>query len=256
MTMLGWRADILILLAVLTVTFLLLVAFNRFWPSVRRSAHNELIGWQLTTLGTIYAVIMGFMLFTVWNDFSAAALTVESEASAARNLFRLAAGIPQPQRSEIERQTQLYVRAVIEHDWPDMELGRVPETSHRINQSLWRTLLSVKELTPAQAIAQDHALSALGELTLHRQTRLLENVSSLPAILWCVLLAGGVLTVLSVTMFGATDLKMHTLQLFSITTLITLIVLAIADLDRPFGGWVHVSEYAFQRAEQNLTAPD
>jgi hypothetical protein len=145
------------------------------------------------------------------------------------------------------------VRAVIDHDWPDMEHGRVPEASHTVNETLWRTLLSVKELNPAQAIAQDHALSALGELTLHRRTRLLENVSSLPAILWCVLLVGGALTILSVTMFGATDVKMHTVQLFSITTLITLIVLAIADLDRPFAGWVHVSEYAFQRAEQNLT---
>jgi hypothetical protein len=254
--MLGWRADILILVAVLIITFLLLVAFNRFWPVAHRSSHNELIGWQLGTLGTIYAVIMGFMLFTVWSNFSAAGLNVELEASAARNLFRIAEGLPQPERPQIEQLTRQYVRAVIEHDWPEMEHGEMPETSHRINQSLWRALLSVKELTTAQAVAQDHALSMLGELTVHRRTRLLATVSSLPGILWCVLLVGGVLTVVSVTMFGATDVRLHTIQLFSITTVVTLIVLAIADLDRPFQGWVHVSEYAFQRAEQNLTEPD
>jgi hypothetical protein len=57
-------------------------------------------------------------------------------------------------------------------------------------------------------------------------------------------------------MFGATDIRLHTLQLFSLTILITLIVLAIADLDRPFAGWVHVSEYSFLRAEQNLSEID
>jgi Protein of unknown function (DUF4239) len=256
MTMLGWRADILVLLVILTATFLLLLALNRFWPVARRSMHNELIGWQLGTLGTIYAVILGFMLFTVWSNFSAAGLNVEMEANAARNLFRIAEGMPQPQREQIERLTRQYVKAVIEDDWPQMEHGEVPEISHGINQKLWRTLMSTKEVTAAQSIAEDHALAALSELTEHRRTRLLQNVSSLPGILWCVLLVGGGLTVVSVTMFGAADVRLHTIQLFSLTILITLIVLAIADLDRPFQGWVHVSEYSFQRAEQNLTELD
>ena len=51
-------------------------------------------------------------------------------------------------------------------------------------------------------------------------------------------------------------MRLHTIQLFSLTILITLIVLAIADLDRPFQGWVHISEYPFQRAQQNLTEVD
>jgi Protein of unknown function (DUF4239) len=256
MTMLGWGADILVLLAILIATFLLLVSLNRFWPVAQRSTHNELIGWQLGTLGTIYAVIMGFMLFTVWSNFSAAGLNVELEANAARDLFRIAEGMPQPQREQIEQLTRQYVRAVIEHDWPQMEHGEMPEISHRINEKLWRALLSTKEVTAAQSVAEDHALTALSELTAHRRTRFLNNVSSLPGILWCVLLVGGVLTVGSVTMFGAADVRLHTIQLFCLTILITLIVLAIADLDRPFQGWVHISEYSFQRAEQNLTELD
>src|SRR5512140_3124652 len=128
--MLGWRADILILFSVLTSTYLLLLALNRFWPVAQRSTHNELIGWQLGTLGTTYAVIMGFMLFTVWSNFSAAELNVEMEANAARNVFRLAEGLPQPQRSQLEHQIRHYIQAVIEHDWHEMAGGRTPEISH------------------------------------------------------------------------------------------------------------------------------
>jgi Protein of unknown function (DUF4239) len=254
--MLSWWGDILVLMAVLSATFGLLLTLNHFWPTAHRSSHNELIGWQLGTLGTVYAVIMGFMLFTVWSDFSTAGLNVEMEASAARNLFRIAEGLPQPQRAQVEQLTRQYVHAVIEQDWPEMDRGQVPEASHIVNQKLWRTVLSAKNLSVSESIADDHALSALGELTAHRQTRLRDNVRSLPGILWCVLLVGGALTVVSVTMFGATDIRLHTIQLFSLTILITLIVLAIADLDRPFAGWVHISEGAFLRAEQNLTELD
>jgi hypothetical protein len=37
---------------------------NRVWPWEKRRPYNELIGWQITVLGTTYAVILGFMLYT------------------------------------------------------------------------------------------------------------------------------------------------------------------------------------------------
>jgi hypothetical protein len=37
------------------------LGLNRIWPVAHRTSHNELIGWQLGILGTLYAVIMGFM---------------------------------------------------------------------------------------------------------------------------------------------------------------------------------------------------
>jgi NADH:ubiquinone oxidoreductase subunit 5 (subunit L)/multisubunit Na+/H+ antiporter MnhA subunit len=104
--------------------------------------------------------------------------------------------------------------------------------------------------------AADHALSELSELTLHRRTRLLQSVSSLPGVFWAVLLAGGVLTVVSTSMFASAKPKMHTFLVFSTTLLITLMMLAIADVDRPFRGWVHVNNYAFVRAQEYMREID
>jgi hypothetical protein len=87
---------------------------------------------------------------------------------------------------------------------------------------------------------------------MHRRTRLLQSTYRLPAIFWCVLLVGGVLTVISVSMFGSANRRVHTLQVMSLTLLVTLVMLAIADVDRPFQGWVCISNYAFQRAQQTM----
>ncbi len=246
-----WQ-NILILIIVMTASMLFMVGLNRVWPVENRHTQNDLIGWQLSVLGTTYAVILGFMIYTSWTDFGEAELNVDLEANALRNVFRLAEGLPSEQRSRLEMQARAYADAVVNRDWPTMARGEIPEDSHEINESMWRTLMSVKAASPSEITAEDHALSELSTLTQHRRARLLQSSGGLPSIFWCVLLVGGMLTLVSVSMFGSANPRLHSLQVFSSTLLVTLVMLAIADVNRPFQGWVHVSSYPFQRAQQNM----
>ena len=253
--MLSLAQDVLITLLVTGGALGFTMVLNRLWPVQRRRMHEEQVGWQLNVLGTTYAVILGFMLYTEWTNFTAAKLNVDLEANALRNVFQLASGLPAPQAAQLEAQARAYVDAALTRDWPDMWAGRPPEATHTINQSMWRTLMALGSLTPAQALVTDHALTQLSALTLHRRTRLLHSASQLPAIFWWLLLVGGFLTIVAVAMFGSQNLRIHTFQVGSLTLLVTLVMLAIADLDRPFQGWVHIEPAAFARAQSELTAP-
>lgn len=250
--MLSLAQDVVILVVTMIVSLAFMAILNRVWPFEKRRSQNDLIGWQLSVLGTTYAVILGFMLYTVWTNFGAATLNSDLEASALRNVYRLAEGLPPDQRQRLEGEAQAYAAAVLSEDWPAMERGELPEQSHVVNQEMWRTLMSVKGASASEITAEDHAISELSDLTGRRRTRLLQSVYRLPGIFWCVLLVGGVLTLVSVIMFGSSNPRLHALQVFSLTLLITLAMLAIADVDRPFRGWVRVSNYAFQRAQQNM----
>ena len=247
----AWENIIIIVLTV-AASLLFMWGLNRMWPWEKRHAHNDLIGWQLSILGTTYAVILGFMLYTVWTNFGTAELNAENEANALGNVYRLAQGLPNPQRGQIEALGRAYAEAVINEDWPQMEAGLVPEASHKVNQDMWKTLMSVKIASPAEILAEDHALSELSELTEHRRIRLLQNASRLPAVLWCVLIIGGVVTVASASMFGSANTSLHALQVFVFSLLIVLALVAVADIDRPFQGTVHVSDYAFRRARHSM----
>jgi hypothetical protein len=250
--MLTLTENIVILIVAMVGSCLFLAVLNRMWAVPMRRAQNDLIGWQLSVLGTTYAVILGFMLYTAWTNFGAAELNAELEASALRNVFRLAEGLPQPQRAPLEILARAYADAAVDQDWPVMARGQIPEQTHEINERMWRTLMSVKTASAAEITAEDHALSELSSLTEHRRTRLLQSVSRLPTIFWGVLVIGGLLTLISASMFGSASFRLHALQVFSLTLLIVLGLLAIADVNRPFQGWVHVSDYAFQRAQQNM----
>jgi hypothetical protein len=250
--MLTRTENILIVIVMMVGSMLFMTVLNRIWPREKRREHNDLIGWQLGILGTTYAVILGFMLYTVWTAFGEAGTNVNLEANALRNVYRLAEGLPHDQRVMLEQQARAYADAVVERDWPEMARDRIPEESHRINQAMWRTLMSVKVATPSEITAEDHALYELSALTEHRRTRLLQSTYQLPTIFWCVLLVGGAVTIISASMFGSINARLHSLQVFCFTLLITLVLLAIADVNLPFRGWVHVSNFAFTRAQQNM----
>jgi hypothetical protein len=244
--------NILIALLAVAASLLFMVVLNRLWPRERRSEHNDLIGWQLGILGTTYAVILGFMLYTVWTNFGEANLNADLEANSLRNVYRIAEGLPAPQSILLAQQCRAYADAVINHDWPEMYQSKLPEESHLLNRDMWKTLMSVKAATPSELTAEDHALTELSALTEHRRTRLLQSVYHLPTIFWGVLLIGALVTILSASLFGSANRALHAVQVFCFTLLITLVLLAIADVNLPFRGWVRVTDLAFQRAAQNM----
>jgi magnesium-transporting ATPase (P-type) len=250
--MLSLVQDTLILILTMAGSMLFMAVLNRIWPREKRQIHNDLIGWQLNIIGTTYAVILGFMLYTVWTDFGSANLNVDLEASALRNVYRLAEGLPEQQGVQLQAQTRAYAETVVNKDWPEMANDQLPEESHDVNQAMWKTLMSVKVATPSEIVAEDHAISELSSLTEHRRTRLLQSRYRLPIIFWGVLLIGGFLTITSASMFGSANPRLHALQVFSFTLLITLVLLAIADVNQPFRGWVHVDNYPFLRAQENM----
>jgi hypothetical protein len=250
--MLTLTQNIVILVVTMTCSMLFMALLNRFWPRERRTAHNDLIGWQLGILGTTYAVILGFMLYTVWTNFGEANVNTDLEANSLRNVYNIAEGLPAPQRILLEQQTRAYADAVINYDWPEMHSGQLPEETHLLDRDMWKTLTSVKAASPSELVAVDHAMTELSSLTEHRRTRLIQSIYRLPAILWAVLLVGGLVTILSASLFGAANRPLHVVQVFFFTLLITLVLLAIADVNLPFRGWVHVSDFAFQHARKNM----
>jgi hypothetical protein len=234
---------------------LALAVLNRVWPREMRRAYNDLIGWQLSILGTTYAVILGFMLFAVWENLGQASLNVDSEANAAVDVYRLAGAMPEPQRTHLQQLACDYVDTVIAREWPQMVRGEAPEQSTAIDQEMWKTAISFKPASPTEVNAQEHAMLELQSLSQRRLTRIRQSKSRLPNILWCVLLVGGALSIGCSCTLGCNSMKLQSLEVFCFSLLISLTLVAIANIHRPFHGLVHVSDYAFQRVRQSMQSP-
>jgi Protein of unknown function (DUF4239) len=250
--MLDTAQNVVIVVVALASALFFMAAVNYYWPPEARRAHNDLIGWQLSVLGTTYAVIIGFMLYTVWIDFGSAELNTDAEANSLVNLYRLADGLAPNEGARIKVLARAYGDAVVDQEWGEMATDIMPAETRGIARQMWQTLMASKGASPTEITAEDHALYELSALAGYRRIRLVESASRIPGVLWFVLVVGGVVTIASTCMFGASNGALHVIQVGAFTLLISLVLVAVADINRPFQGSVHVSDYAFRRAQMDM----
>jgi len=238
----------MMVLVVVGLWVVLFVVMDKVWAWDKRHQHNDVTGWQLGILGTTYAVILGFMLYAVWTEFDNATQNVELEANGLVNVYRLADGLPEATRDEVQKLAKSYANLAIEKEWPAMERGEVPHDTGAVGWKLSKVLIAAQGTSRMENLAQDHAITEVDAVSNYRRTRLLESTTSLPAVLWLVLVVGGVLTIVSSCMFGSQNRFLHGVQVVFFSLLVGLVLLAIADINKPFQGSVHVGDEAFVRA--------
>lgn len=225
-----------------------------FWPAEQRRPHNDLIGWQISVLGTSYAVIIGFMLYAVWTNFEVADGNAEAEANSLVNLVRSARGLPSAQSQKVLNLGRQYVDIMLTQEWPAMNRLTFAPASHQVIEQLWLTLIKTPIHNSMEQTSLDHAMSELTKMTEHRRLRQLQARSNLPDILWTVLVVGAILTILSACLFDISSFKLHLIQVFMLSFLLALVLVAIADINRPFQGAVHVLASGFENARDTLAA--
>jgi hypothetical protein len=236
-----------IVFALLAAT-ILVALINRLWPVSSRKALNDVNAWQMGVLGTTYGVILGFMLFTVWTDFRTAEIDVAQETAALLNVHHIAAGLPSPQREQMDALAIKYADAAINQEWPAMQMQHASHAGEAVLEQMWRALIAAESQNIRETTTLDHLTTALTNLGERRRLRDEEHESRLPGVLWVLLIVGGMATVVSSCLLGNDKKWLHYGQVLAFTFVVALTLATIADLARPFEGAVAVSPASLQRA--------
>ena len=240
--------SIAIIITCIVGSLFVLAVLRHYWSPTQRLAHNDIVGSSVSVIGTTYAVLIAFMLSGVWSNLQGAWLNAEQEANSLVNIFRFAYQLPPESQPHIQQLVREYCQTMISEEWPAMARGTESAAARRIAQQLWRVLTGVAPRNGTEQAVMDHSLTELTTMTEHRRIRLLQSRQRLPPLLWAVLIVGGTVTVGSACMFGVESLKVHLVQVFEISFLLSLMLVAIAAIDRPFQGDVHVEPDAFRYA--------
>jgi hypothetical protein len=226
----------------------LLWMVRRQWPPTRLKATNEVVSAYGSAIGTTYAVILAFMLSGVWMNYDAAQANAEQEANAVVQVFRLAEGLPEPHRHQVKTLAHAYARAVLDTEWPKMQSGRIGLSGRQLHDQLWRCVLAIQPHGSAREALLAQMMESLSELRRHRAQRELDVRQGLPPILWGVLAICGIITIGIFSLFGVEDFRLHALKSGALTLVVVVLLVAIADIDRPFQGYVRVTPESFQLA--------
>ena len=230
----------------------LLFVLRQRWTPTKLKETNEISGFYIGTIGTIYAVSLAFMLSGVWLEFEEAQVNTEKEANCLVSFFRLASGLPTLQQNQLQELSQAYAKVMVDEEWDAMARREVSTRGIEINETLWQDVTRMEVHTSGELEILDHLITELTSMTEHRRIRMLQSRRSLPGILWAVLIVGGIVTVGTSCLFGVDSLRLHSIHTVALTLLVTLMLIAIADIDRPFQGVVHVNPDGFKLALETM----
>jgi hypothetical protein len=245
-------SSILIILGSTGAALLFLFAVTRIWPHHARKESNDFTGAVVAVIGTTYAVILAFTLSGVWHNFQEAQTNEEQEANALTNAYRIAIQLQDPSARRIEELCAQYADNALNHEWPEMKNDQMPPEADAITDQLWQLAGQTQAHAAPDAIAAYQLMEELRLLTQYRRLRLMQARERLPILLWAVLIAGGVITVAAACFFGVSNFRFHMLQVLMLSFLISLVLFAIADIDRPYQGLVTVEPQGFESAAQGL----
>ncbi|MEN3371331.1 MAG: hypothetical protein V7609_3474 [Verrucomicrobiota bacterium] len=235
---------------------------RRFAPFQVMEGHKEIAGFIYGVLGTIYAVILGFSVVVLWEQFHDAEIIADREASQLSDLHRLAQGLPADQQDAFALSLEKYCKLVINEEWPLMDNGKPSPKAHDQLLEIWRKGQGLDPQTEREQIIFGKIVDALAELDDARRGRLLAARSSLPKPLWFVLIAGAVVTIGFSFLFGLKNVIAHTVITTLLAASIGLGLFIIAALEGPFSGSLRLSPDAFtavleswDRTPLSATAP-
>jgi hypothetical protein len=224
-----------------------LILVQRLVPIAVRRQHNDVAGFIYAVLGVVYAVLLGFMVVAVWEEWNAAAVTTDEEATSLSEIFWIAGRMPGSEGHHIQNLARSYARVVIDEEWPLMQQGKSSPKAWDLLDEIRNDLLSLDPSTPAQRILYEQGLERLRDLADARRDRMRDAREGLPAILWVVLIVGGIDVVGFTYLFGLDSTLIHLLMVAALALIIALVLFTIASLDFPFSGYLTVGPDALQQ---------
>jgi hypothetical protein len=228
-----------------------LVLVQRLVPTERRMQHNDVAGFIYAVLGVSYAVLLGLVLIAVWEKWDAADTLTADEANELAGIFYWAHALPQPEGRHIQEFVRSYDRVVVEEEWPLMAQGKSSPQAWDTLDELRGTILGLQPPKGAQQRGYDQMryeemLEQLHDLGNARRERLLAAEQGLPAILWVVLILGGVITVGFTYLFGLQNTLVHLLMVAALALIVSMSLFTVAALDYPFKGDIHIHPTAYE----------
>ncbi|NDB67317.1 MAG: DUF4239 domain-containing protein [Methylocystaceae bacterium] len=222
----------------------------RGWIHKTRSA-NDVIGYILSCFSALYGILVGLLAVGAYENLNSVGDIVSKEASNIAALYMDYGGYPEPIKSVLRNQLTEYANEVIEKSWPLQKQNTVPMNETIQLRKIFRTLVSFRPSNRSEDILHTETLRQYNALIESRRMRL-ENIgTSIPTIIWAVVLIGGLFHILLICMLD-TEAHVHRVLGICFSSFIGLLIFMIAEIDNPYLGTVSVGPDAFVQILENI----
>ena len=207
-------------------------------------SHNELVGYIFAMVGGFYGLLLGFVVFLVWNSFNDAQTDSSREGSIARALYRDIKYYPEPAKvASLKDSYVAYVQSVVNEEFPAMEAMKPATATNRVAFSM--VFKQMAQLNTKDAYFSE-MFQRLNELAVNRSLRSLDATSSIPPEIWMPLLLGGAIILILAILVDVESKRLHMTVNGFLGAFLGLVIYIIINLDHPFTGKLKIEPEEFK----------
>lgn len=197
---------------------------------------NTVVGMLLNAFTLYYGVLLALLSIAVFDNYGKAQDAVAREASSIIALYRTFSGYPEPTRTSLSETLRQYVDEETGPGWVSQRSNRASTRGTLLVDQLGRQLLGFKpNREAAEDLIHQAALRIFENFIEHRRLRIQAAGTSIPRVIWAVVIVGAALNVFILWLF---DLKRTTHFILGgvLMIFVGLVVYMVGVLDRPFHG--------------------
>jgi hypothetical protein len=191
---------------------------------------------MIQVTGTMFAVVLAFVILAAFQTYNGAKAGAQSEASAMLEMARTAAFFPPAQRDQLRGDVACYGRAVVHQEWPAMQAGHSSSVVDYWIGTYDAEFGRLSLRSPREQLGFQDLLNLDSARTTGRQQRLSEDSPAVPTPLWIALLFAGCVAV--ALQFGMADpgerRLTHALLLAGLASVVAAGLLVVYFLDHPY----------------------
>lgn len=208
-------------------------------PAIRRKCH-DVVGFTFGIVGVIYAVLLGFIVVSVNDRFNQIQKNFVSEAAVMLELYRDAEVFSPEERDRVRAQIKSYAGLVYKEEWGLMAQQVESQKAYDHLLTLWREYYKIEPKTEREKAWFQESLQKMNELAEARVIRLFNTTQSLSGLMWTMLVAGAVITIVFMYFFSVESGAAHVLLTALLAGVISFMLFLVLSLDSAFSGDVHV----------------
>ncbi|HEY9714731.1 MAG TPA: hypothetical protein V6C72_14785, partial [Chroococcales cyanobacterium] len=195
--------------------------------------YHEVAGYLLSVVGTLYAVLLGFVVIDAMQHMQDVRGLISMEASGLANIYLCSEGLPSQKRDQIRADCIEYAHAVIDDEWHTLERGLYSQKSFHSVFKIWKEITTYNPVTEPEKNLHQQLISEICAMTQNHRTRVISATHGVSPVMWVVLVVGGIFTVIFTYFFGVKSIKVQAIMTILVAMTLSLNVYLVFVYGNP-----------------------
>jgi hypothetical protein len=219
----------------LAIAAALTLGFRRLFPGRERLLSSDGGSPALRAITATYGLLLAFVLGATLQSYLSARQQSVNEASTVVSLDNLAHLLPPPFNDDIRTSLACYATTVVNKEFPALKSGKTDGLDNHTLVGLYTEISSPALSNDNDVATVENMTQQLSNLTSQRDARIRAAKSSLPELLWVLVIGGGVIVLFAVAAITYVDRPWpQFFVLAGVAAIILAAIFLIRALEQPY----------------------